>query len=100
MNDSTICFEFFLILQKDERGKSFNLNSSRENRRIRSAIGVNSPKYIIPRTIGLMIKPRTKPKRIHNLLRGTNKSDLRNVRIKKIVASNKKAIPILRAPTK
>lgn len=47
-----------------------------------------------------MIKPRTKPKRIHNLLRGTNKSDLRNVRIKKIVASNKKAIPILRAPTK
>lgn len=47
-----------------------------------------------------MIKPRTKPKRIHNLLRGANKSDLRNVRIKKIVASNKKAIPILRAPTK
>ena len=100
MKDSTICFEFFLILQKDERGKSFNLNSSRENKRVKSAIGVNNPKYIIPRTIGLIIEPSTKPKRIHNLFTGNNKLGLKTVKMKKIVASNRSTIPVLRAPTK
>tara|TARA_B100000780_G_scaffold274359_1_gene239252 strand:+ start:700 stop:1002 length:303 start_codon:yes stop_codon:yes gene_type:complete len=100
LKDSTICFEVSLILQKEDRGSSFNLNSSRENKRITKAIGVNNPKNIIPSIIGLIIEPRIKPKRIHNLFSGNNRPGFIIVSIKKIVANNKKAIAILTALTK
>jgi hypothetical protein len=47
-----------------------------------------------------MIEPSTKPKRIHNLFTGNNKLELKTVKNKKIVASNRSAIPVLNAPTK
>jgi hypothetical protein len=50
----------------------FNLsrNSSRPLIRIRTEIGVNNPKKIIPRTIGLTIIPRRTPNFIHSLFNG------------------------------
>jgi hypothetical protein len=53
---------------------------------------VNSPKNIIPNIIGLMIEPRIKPKRIHNLFSGNKSFGLVIVSIKKNKASDRKSI--------
>lgn len=100
MKDSTTCFEELLILQNEDRDISFSRNSSLENKRIRSAIGVNNPKNMTPSIIGLKIEPRIKPKRIHNLFSGNKRPGLVIVRVKKIVANNRKTIAMLKALTK
>jgi hypothetical protein len=46
------------------------------------AIGVNRPKNIIPRTIGLTIMPIRCPNRIHSLLSGNRISALTDEMIK------------------
>ena len=100
MKDSATRFEESLILHKEDRGLSFSRNSSRENRRIRSAIGVNNPKNMVPSIIGLKIKPRIKPKRIHNLFNGNKRSGLVTVSKKKTAANDRKTIAKLTELTK
>ena len=59
-------------------------SSSRPLSRITKAIGVKSPKNIIPSTIGLTIIPSRCPKCIHSLLSGKSNSDLTAEIIKKV----------------
>ena len=42
-------------------------------------MGVNKPKKMRPRMIGLTINPSRKPNRIHNLLNGRSSSSLKTV---------------------
>lgn len=52
------------------------------------AIGVNTPKKIMPKIIGVIIEPSIKPKVIHNLLNGRSKSDFTIAITKKENESN------------
>ena len=76
----------FLFFQKEVLSFSFNLNSSRPIMRINIPSGVNRPKKIIPRIIGLTILPSNIPKTIHSLFNGSKRSDLKMVMIRKIHA--------------
>jgi hypothetical protein len=61
---------------------------------------VNNPKKIMPNIIGLMIEPRIKPKRIHNLFSGNKSFGLVIVSIKNTEASDRKSIARMMALTK
>jgi len=74
----------FLFFQNEVLSLGFNLNSSRPIMRINIPSGVNRPKKIIPRIIGLTILPSNIPKAIHSLFNGSKRSDLKMVIMRKI----------------
>ena len=60
------------------------------------AQGVNIPKKIIPKTIGLIIMPNKMPKRIHSLFKGRSKFGLKSVTPKKTTEIMANAYPIIK----